>query len=146
MIGSRIGRRICRPRVRPRLICEALEDRTVPANVLTYHNDVRSNGVNSNETLLTRANVNATTFGKIWQAQVQGQVYAQPLVMQGVNITVGANQGLHDVVFVATQHDQQYAFDAAGSSATLLWQRNFLDITNANNHLPGATALTTVPQ
>src|SRR5207244_10419186 len=49
-------------------------------------------------------------------------------------------------VFVATQHDQLYAFDAAAAAPTLLWQRNFLDIANANNRLPNATALTSVPQ
>ena len=136
-----------RPIVRTRLRCESLEARTVPANVLTYHNDLASTGVNSNETTLTRANVNSTQFGKIWQAQVTGQVYAEPLVMQNVNITTGSNQGNHDVVFVATEHDQLYAYDAAnGTQGVLLWQRNFLDLTNANNHLPNATALTSVPQ
>src|SRR4051794_390284 len=133
-----------RRRGRPALL--ELERRITPANVLTYHNDVGSNGVNAGETTLNRFNVNATTFGKLYQAQVQGQVYAQPLVMQNITITTGANPGPHDVVFVATQHDQLYAYDAAAPSATLLWQRNFLDIANANNHLPSATALTTVPQ
>src|SRR5262249_44162758 len=117
-----------------------------PANVLTYHNDVASTGLNAAETLLTRTNVNPTTFGKIFQAQVQGQVYAQPLVMQGVTITVGANQGTHDVVFVATEHDQLYAFAAAAAAVVPLWRRDFLDLANANNHLPNATALTPVPQ
>src|SRR5262245_5103751 len=95
---ARPGRR--RPAGRRRLALLELEPRHAPANVLTYHNDVASTGLNAAETLLTRTNVNPTTFGKIFQAQVQGQVYAQPLVMQGVTITVGANQGTHDVVFV----------------------------------------------
>lgn len=143
-----LARRPRRPRPirRTQLALLELESRLTPADVLTYHNNVASTGVNPAETVLTRANVNPTTFGKLFQVQVRGQVYAQPLVMQNVNITVGANAGVHDVVFVATEHDQLYAFDAAAPAGVLLWQRDFLDITNANNHLPNATALTTVPQ
>jgi hypothetical protein len=129
-----------------RLGCFELEDRINPTDVLTYHNNLGSTGVNNSETTLTRANVNSAQFGKIFQAQVQGQVYAQPLVVRGVTIATGPNAGTHDVVFVATEHDQVYAFDAAASTAVLLWQRNFLDLANANNHLSGATALTAVPQ
>src|SRR5581483_7816638 len=112
------------------------------ADVLTWHNDLASTGQNLAETALTRANVNTATFGKLFTLPVQGQVYAQPLVKRGVTITNGPNAGVHDVVFVATQHDQIYAFDAAADSPVLLWQRNFLDITVASNHLNGATALT----
>jgi hypothetical protein len=133
-------RNLFRPAVVP------LESRVNPTNVLTYHMDAASDGVNNSETVLTRTNVNSTSFGKNWQVQVQGQIYAEPLILQGVNITVGPNAGMHDVVFVATEHDQLYAYDAAAAAPTLLWQRNFLDISNANNHLSGATALTTVPQ
>src|SRR4051812_27909341 len=49
-------------RARPALL--ELESRVNPTNVLTYHNDVASNGVNNTETVLTRANVNPATFGK----------------------------------------------------------------------------------
>src|SRR6185436_6222646 len=120
----------------------------------SYHNDLASSGVNANETLLTRSNVNSSSFGKLASLSVTGQVYAQPLVKRNVNITTGPFAGLRDVVFVATEHNQLYALDAgtlngADSPSTLgqlLWQRNFLDITNANNHLPGATLLNTVPQ
>src|SRR5947207_14266647 len=137
------------------LFIQSLERRMLlAADLLTYHNDLASTGQNLNETVLTRANVNSSMFGKLFHFQVQGQVYAQPLVKRNVAITTGPNAGTHDVVFVATEHDQLYAIDAgtlngADSLATagqLLWQRNFLDLGNANNHLPGATALTTVPQ
>lgn len=127
-------------RRRSRLDLVSLESRLAPANVTTYHNDVQSTGVNNQESMLTRTNVNASTFGKLFQVQVDGQVYAQPLVMQGVNITTGANQGVHDVVFVATQHDTLYAIDATNNSGIILWQRSFL-----TTGLPGATSITTVP-
>ncbi|HEY2787417.1 MAG TPA: fibronectin type III domain-containing protein, partial [Fimbriiglobus sp.] len=131
---------------RARLGCEELDDRINPTNVLTYHNDPTSNGVNAAETALTRANVNSSQFGKLFRAPVTGQLYAQPLVMQNVAITTGPNAGVHDAVFVATEHDQLYAFDAASAAPQLLWQRNFLDLSDVNNHLAGATALTPVPQ
>src|SRR6185436_8915842 len=140
-------------RLRPTL--ESLERRMLlAADVLSYHNDLASSGVNANETLLTRSNVNSSSFGKLASLSVTGQVYAQPLVKRNVNITTGSFAGVHDVVFVATEHDQLYAFDAgtlnsADSQSTLgqlLWQRNFLDISNPNNHLPSATTLTAVPQ
>ena len=126
-----------------------LESRVNPTNVLQYHVDSLSTGVNNTETTLTRSNVNYTTFGKLWSVQVQGQVYAEPLVETGVNITTGPNQGMHNVVFVATEHDQLYAYDADAVSPTLLWQRSFLSDalnTNPGDLLPGNTGVTTVPQ
>jgi hypothetical protein len=133
----------------------ALESRVNPTSILQYHVDTLSTGVNNSETMLTRQNVNANTFGKLWQVQVQGQVYAEPLVETGVNITTGANQGMHDVVFVATEHDQLYAYDADAASPTLLWQRSFIapaagdptgTIYNTADLMSGYTAATTVPQ
>jgi outer membrane protein assembly factor BamB len=113
--------------VLPRL--EELEARVVPStDVTAYHQaspvpnpaSTVGAGVSSNETILTPANVNATDFGKLFTATVDGQVYAQPLYMVNVNITTGANQGTHNVVFVATQHDSLYAIDA--KTGTILWQ------------------------
>src|SRR6266568_1888091 len=127
-----------------RAIAESLEPRTLlSADVLGYHNDLASTGQNLSETILTRANVNSSTFGKLFSYPVNGQIYAQPLIKRNANITTGPNAGAHDVVFVATEHDQLYAIDAgtlngANSPATagqLLWQRNFLDLTDPNNHL-----------
>src|SRR5947209_16113141 len=131
------------------LALTVLESRVNPTSVLQYHVDPLSTGVNNTETMLTRQNVNQNTFGKQWQVQVQGQVYAEPLVQTGVNITTGANQGLHNVVFVATQHDQLYAYDADAATPTLLWQRSFLKDANNTNQgdlLANNTAVTTVPQ
>ena len=88
--------------------------------VTTYHNDNYRSGLNSNETILTPANVNEVTFGKRLVLPVTGYVYAQPLYVPGVNI----NNTRHNVVYVATEHDQVYAFDA--NTGQQLWQTSFI--------------------
>ena len=88
---------------------ELLETRLLlSASVLTYHNDNASDGQNTQETLLTPSNVNSTSFGKVFTTSVDGQAYAQPLFVQGLNIA----GGVHNVLFVATEHDSVYALDA----------------------------------
>lgn len=77
-------------------------------NVLTYHNDVARTGQNLNETILTPSNVHSTTFGKLGFLSVQGLVDAEPLYAS--NLTIGGAK--HNVVFVVTEHDMAYAFDA----------------------------------
>ncbi len=95
-------------------------------SVLTYQYDNTRAGANTNETVLTPANVTSSSFGKLFSHPVDGMVYAQPLYLPGVTVQ---GRGTHNVVYVATEHDSVYAFDAdnnAGQNSDPLWQVNFL--------------------
>ena len=76
-----------------------------------------------NETLLNRTSVNPVNFGKVGALPVDGLVYAQPLVLTGVQTPSG---GTRDLVFVATENDSVFAFDINTLSTTPVWQRTFL--------------------
>lgn len=92
-------------------------------SVLTHHNDLSRTGANLNETQLSVATVNPTTFGKIFTRSVDDQMYAQPLVVSGVNIP---SVGKRNVVYAATVNNTVYAFDAEyGTNTTPFWQKNF---------------------
>jgi outer membrane protein assembly factor BamB len=85
---------------------------TLANDVLTYHNDVARTGLMPNETILTPANVNATTFGLLLTLPVDGKVDAQPLYV--------SNVGSHNLLLVASEHGSVYAFDA--DSGGMVWQ------------------------
>jgi hypothetical protein len=97
--------------------------KTVGANVPTWHYDNARSGLNANETTLTPANVNANSFGKLFSYLVDGYLYAQPLYVS--NLTMGG--AAHNVVFAATENDSVYAFDADqyGTGAPL-WRVSLL--------------------
>jgi outer membrane protein assembly factor BamB len=86
----------------------------------TFHHDNYRSGANTQETTLTPTNVNVNQFGRLQVLPVQGYVYAQPLYVPNLNIAGNT----HNVVFVATEHDQVYAFDA--NSGVQLWHTNLL--------------------
>jgi hypothetical protein len=106
------------------------------AGVFTQHNDNGRTGQNINETVLTTANVNSTTFGKLFAQSVDGQVYAQSLYVPNVTIATGN----HNVIYVATEADSVFAFDAdnnTGTNANPLWRASLID--TAHGAAPGAT-------
>jgi len=77
-------------------------------SVTTFHNDPARTGQNTQEIILTPANVNSTRFGKLYSVTVDGEVYAQPLYLWDMNIAGGT----HNVLYVVTEHDSVYAIDA----------------------------------
>ena len=91
------------------------------AKVLTYHNDSLRTGLNPNETILTTSNVKSSTFGKLGSLTVTGLVDAEPLYVP--NLTIGGSA--HNVVFVVTEHDMAYAFDA-DTPGPALWQASLI--------------------
>jgi hypothetical protein len=98
--------------------------------VFTYHNNLSRDGSNPREYALTITTISASTFGKLFSCTVDGAIYTQPLWV--ANLTINGSQ--HNVVFVATQHDSLYAFDADASPCVTLWHVNLIDV----NH--GGTA------
>lgn len=102
------------------------------SSVLTYHNDNARTGQNLTETVLTPANVKSPGFKKLFSDAVDKDIYAQPLYMAGVSIP---GQGTHNVVYVVTENDSVYAFDA-DTAGKALWKVSFIN---------PAAGITTVP-
>lgn len=94
------------------------------AQVTTSQYDNFRTGATLNEKILTPLNVNSKQFGKLGAFKVDGAVYAQPLFLPGVEVP---GKGKHDIIYVATEHDSVYAFDAYRPGDPPLWQVSFLD-------------------
>ncbi|MFZ0761144.1 MAG: IPT/TIG domain-containing protein [Candidatus Sulfotelmatobacter sp.] len=88
------------------------------AGVYTHHNDLARDGTNTQEYGLNPATVNINTFGKLFSCAVDGDVFGQPLWVPSLSI----NGGIHNVIFVATQHDTVFAFDADANPCVQYWQ------------------------
>jgi hypothetical protein len=96
---------------------------TVHLGVLTHHNDNARTGQNLNETVLTLSNVNSLSFGKLGSYTIDGIAHASPLYLPNVNVP---GVGLRNIVYVATEHDSVYAFDA-DVSGNPLWKVSFIN-------------------
>jgi len=104
------------------------------AGVFTQHNDIARTGLNANETTLTTANVSGGTFGKKFSMPVDAATYAQPLYVPNVSIS----GGVHNVLYVVTEGDSAYAFDA--DTGAQYWHANLID--TAHGAASGATVVT----
>ena len=105
----------------PALACVAMN---AHAQVTTSQYDNSRTGATLREKILTPQNVNSGQFGKLGAFKVDGVVYAQPLYLPAVNVP---GKGTHNVLYIATEHDSVYAFDADRPGDPPLWKVNFLD-------------------
>jgi hypothetical protein len=112
------------------------------AGTFTYHNDIARDGQNQQEIVLNPSNVNVAQFGKLFSYAVDGQIYAQPLYVANVNMT-GTGQGYHNVLYVATENDSVYAFDADGLTSTPLWQASFAQPNQGITAVPSSDIFST---
>jgi hypothetical protein len=95
--------------------------------MLTWRNDNSRSGVNSQELLLSPGpgpgTVNSSTFGKLFSCPIDGYAYAQPLYVPNLTIP---EKGPHNVIFVATEKDSVFAFDADANPCVQLWQTSLI--------------------
>lgn len=114
-------------------------------NITTWHVDNNRSGLNSGETTLTPSNVNSSTFGKLFSLPIDGYAYAEPLYMS--NVTINGSQ--HNVVYVATEADMVYAFDADNyNGGQPLWSASLLqpgETPLTNNSIKPYTGVTATP-
>lgn len=120
--------------------------------VLTSRNDNARTGANLAESVLKPSNVKVATFGLRYTRQLDGKVYAQPLFVpnllmvkfEGWKVKVSR----HDVVYVVTEHNTVYAFDANDdTNATPLWSRTLGPaVPSVDVNVPGRSCLDITPE
>ena len=107
----------------------------------TYHYDNMRSGLNSQEQVLTKTSVNYKTFGLLGNFTVDGRVNAQPLYLSNVNIP---NVGPKNVLYVVTEHDSVFAFDAdsaSGNTSKYLWMTSTVGAGETSSDDRGCTAV-----
>jgi hypothetical protein len=132
----------------PMSIAQNLCTGTTPC-VTTWHNDNNRTGWQQNETSLTTTGstpVSQTNFGLLWQWPVTGRVYAQPLAVANVPTGFTNCKPSCNLVFVATEQDMLYAFNAAPSAqppnTPLVWSLNLAQQVNSAYTAVNCSALT----
>jgi hypothetical protein len=108
-------------------------------NVQTWHNDAARTGLNPQETVLSPSNVNSTDFGLLFKLSVDGKVDAQPLYVSALAIA----SGTHNVLYVATENDTLYAFDA--DTGAQLWSQSLIVSGEQVSDLPQAACNQVTP-
>ena len=95
-------------------------------SITMWQADLQHTGQNLNETTLNPGSISSPgNFGLLFTQQTDGQTYGQALIAAGVSI----NGTTHNVIYVGTQHDSLYAFDAdsnTGANASPLWHASFI--------------------
>src|SRR6202521_1536279 len=91
--------------------------------MLTWRNDNARSGVNSQELALAPATVSSSTFGKLFSCPIDGYAYAQPLYVPNLPIS---GKGMHNVIFVATEMDSVFAFEADANPCVQLWHTSLI--------------------
>jgi hypothetical protein len=107
----------------PNAIGSAQVEVTTLPGVLTWRNDNSRSGVNSMELALGPTTVSSSTFGKLFSCPIDGYAYAQPLYVANLAIP---GSGTRNVVFVATERDSVFAFDADASPCVQLWHTTLI--------------------
>lgn len=120
-------RQICRRALMWLFAANCMSAQTLRITTSQYDN--MRTGANLSETILTPGNVNARQFGKIRSIPVDGDVYAQPLYLSHVNVP---GKGVLNLLFVATEHDSVYAFDADSNSPDPVWHAKLLSSTGSS--------------
>src|SRR5215467_4016796 len=101
--------------------------------VLTSQYDNQRTGATLIEKSLSPQKVNSSTFGKLRAFKVDGPVYAQPLYVPSIDVP---GKGKHNLLFVATEHDSVYAFDADAPDSQALWQVSLLNKKQDSSPVP----------
>lgn len=107
----------------PKAIGSAQIEVTDFAGTFTWRNDNSRSGVNNQELALAPTTVRSSTFGKLFSCPLDGYAYAQPLYVANLPVAGG---GTHNVVFVATEKDSVFAFDADANPCVQLWQTSLV--------------------
>src|SRR6185437_3044670 len=124
------------------LLLPVLAQTSWAVSVTTWHNDVGRTGANAQETLLNTSNVRTGSFGRLYSLPVDGQIYAQPLYLPNVTIP---SKGVYNVLYVATQNNSVYAFDADSSSSQPLLQVNFGATVYSDEDIISQIGITSTP-
>ena len=114
------------------------------SDVLQQHNDLNRTGWNPHETILNTSNVTPTNFGILYKHTVDDQIYAQPLIVTGIQVTDPKTnaQVTKNLLIVVTVKNTMYAFDADDGTLDPYWQKNF---TPAGEVVPYAADVHSAP-